>query len=154
MPSSPAATNAAQLPVFNISSQMRSMRIHKLENEASSSNASTVNDVGRSRRDVTCSQSERNRGTLLQPFEDVESTFNGKQRRPWCSEDFSVHSDKSQSSCCSSSPNDGAVSVYRTEAVDNNDISEIGSNMHLSTDDSCGNISPTPYDLVHTMCNC
>jgi len=38
--------------------------------------------------------------------------------------------------------------MYRTEAVDNNDISEIGSNMHLSTDDSCGNISPTPYDLV------
>ncbi|KAG2573942.1 hypothetical protein PVAP13_7KG286300 [Panicum virgatum] len=153
VPSSPAATNAAQLPVFNISSQMRSMMIHKLENEASSSNASTVNDVGRSRRDVSCSQSERTRGTLLQPFEDAESTFNGKQRRPWCSEDFSVHSDKSQSSCCSSSPNDGAVSVYRTEAVDNNDISEIGSNMHPSTDDSCGNISPTPHDKLKEALN-
>ena len=154
VPSSPATTNAAPLPVFDISSQMRSMMIHKLENEASSSNASTVNDVGRSRRDVSCSQSERTRGTLLQPFEDAESTFNGKPRSPWSSEDFLVHSDKSQSSCCSSSPNDGAVSVYRTEAVDNNDISEIGSNMHPSTDDSCGNISPTPYDLVRTMRNC
>ncbi|RLM73428.1 putative U-box domain protein kinase family [Panicum miliaceum] len=147
VPSSPAATNAAPLPVFNISSQMRSMMIHKLENEASSSNVSTVNDTGRSRRDVSCSQSETTRGTLVQPFEDAESTFDGKPRRPWSSEDFSIDSDRSQNSCCSPSPNNGPVSTYRTEAVDNNDISEVGSNMHLSTDDSYDNISPTPHDL-------
>ncbi|RLM65152.1 U-box domain-containing protein 33-like [Panicum miliaceum] len=147
LPSSPTATNTAPLPVFNISSQMRSIMIHKLENKASSSNVSTMNDMRRSRRDVPCSQSGRTGGTLPQPFEDAESTFNRKPRRPWSSEDFSVDSDRSQNSCCSSSPNDGPVSIYKTEAVDNNDISENGSNMHLSTDDSYDNISATPHEL-------
>ncbi|CAL5025998.1 unnamed protein product [Urochloa decumbens] len=134
--SSPAATNTAPPPEFNISSQMRSMMIQQLENEASSSNVSSMNDSRRSRRDVPCSPSEGTGVTVLQPLQDVESTFNGNQRRPWRSEDFSVHSDRSQNSgCCSPA------------AVGNDDISEVGSNMHLSTDDSHDRISPTPHDL-------
>ncbi|CAL5015475.1 unnamed protein product [Urochloa decumbens] len=135
--SSPAATNTAPPPEFNISSQMRSMMIQQLENEASSSNVSTMNDSRRSRRDVPCSPSEGTGVTVLQPLQDVESTFNGNQRRPWRSEDFSVHSDRSQNSgCCSPA------------AVGNDDISEVGSNMHLSTDDSHDRISPTPHALT------
>ncbi|CAM0148463.1 unnamed protein product [Urochloa decumbens] len=149
VPSSPAATNTAQLPVFNASSQMRSMMTHKLENGASSSNACTMNNSGRSTRDVSCSPSEKTGVTLLQPFQDVESTFNGKPRRPWSSEDFSVESDRSQNSGCCSSPNDGTVSISITAVVDKDDISEVGSsNMHLSTDDAYDHISPTPHDLL------
>lgn len=154
VPSSQAATNTAPLPVFDISSQMRSRIIHKSENKASSSNVSTVNDMGRLRRDVSCSLTEKTGGTLLQPFGDVESTSNGKSRRPWSSEDFSVDSGRSQNSGCSSSSDDGAASISGTEVVDNDDISEIGSNIYLSTKNSYDHISPTPHGLVCTMCYC
>lgn len=154
MPSSPAATNTAPLPVSNTSSQMRSMMTNKLENQASSSNVSTMNDMGISRRDVSCSLSERAGGTLLQQSEDAGSTFNGNPRRPWDSEDFSVDSDISQNSGCSSSPNNGPVGIPRTAVVDNNDISEVGSSMHLSTNNSCEHILPAPHDLVHIFCYC
>nr|CAB3485400.1 unnamed protein product [Digitaria exilis] len=147
VPSSPAATNTAPLPVSNTSSQMRSMMTNKLENQASSSNVSTMNDMGISRRDVSCSLSERAGGTLLQQSEDAGSTFNGNPRRPWDSEDFSVDSDISQNSGCSSSPNNGPVGIPRTAVVDNNDISEVGSSMHLSTNNSCEHILPAPHDL-------
>ncbi|CAN6249709.1 unnamed protein product [Urochloa humidicola] len=146
VPSSPVAINTAPLPVLNISSQMRAMMIQQLESEASSSNVSTTNDSGRSRRDVPCSPSEGT-GVVLQPFQDVKSTFNGKPRRSWSLEDFSVDSYRSQNSSCCSSPNDGVVNISITAAVSNDDISEVGSNIHLSTENSRDHISSTPHDL-------
>ena len=113
-----------------------------------------ANDMGGSRTDVPCSLSEKTGDTLLQSFEDVESTFNGKPRRPWSLEDFSVDSGRSQNSDPSSSPNDGTSSISRTAVVDDDDISEVGSNMHLSTDNSYDHISPTPHDLVCSVCYC
>jgi len=133
---------------------MRSMMIHDSNNKASGSNVSITNDMGGSRTDVPCSLSEKTGDTLLQSFEDVESTFNGKPRRPWSLEDFSVDSGRSQNSDPSSSPNDGTSSISRTAVVDDDDLSEVGSNMHLSTDNSYDHISPTPHDLVCSVCYC
>ncbi|XP_062185119.1 U-box domain-containing protein 33-like [Phragmites australis] len=143
---SPAATNTALLQAFSISSQMRSMMIHKLENEASSSNVSTMSDMGRSRTDVLCSPSQRTGGTLLQPFELVETDLVGKTRRPRSSEDFSVDSSRLHNSGCSYSPDDEA-SISGTAIVDNDDISEVGSDTHLSTHDSYDHISSASHDL-------
>lgn len=128
--------------------------IHNSKDKASSSNLSMANDMGESRTDVPCSLLENAGDTLLQSFEDVESTFNGKPRRLRSLEDFTVDSGRSQNSDSSCSPNDGAASISRTAVVDNDNISEVGSNMHLSTNNSYDHISPTPHDLVCTVCYC
>ncbi|KAL5675272.1 hypothetical protein ACJX0J_011403, partial [Zea mays] len=148
-PTVPSSQNTAPLPVFNISSQMRSMMIHNSKDKASSSNLSMANDMGESRTDVPCSLYENAGDTLLQSFEDVESTFKGKPRRLRSLEDFTVDSGRSQTQNSDSScpPNDGAASISRTAVVDNDNISEVASNMHLSTNNSYDHISPTPHDL-------
>ncbi|OEL13280.1 U-box domain-containing protein 33 [Dichanthelium oligosanthes] len=145
VPASPAATNTAPLPAFSISNQMRSLMIHQLDNEASSSNVSTMN-TGRSRTDKF-SPSQRTFGTLLQQCAHGEADFDGKTRRLRSLENFSMDSSRSQNSRRSSSPNEGAASISVRAVVDDDDTSEVGSSMHLSTDDSYDHISPTALDL-------
>ena len=84
------------------------------------------------------------------------NTGEAAESQPVAVEDkiFSVDSGRSQNSDPSSSPNDGTSSISRTAVVDDDDISEVGSNMHLSTDNSYDHISPTPHDLVCSVCYC
>eukprot|EP00267_Zea_mays_P057463 XP_023157499.1 U-box domain-containing protein 33 [Zea mays] len=90
-PTVPSSQNTAPLPVFNISSQMRSMMIHNSKDKASSSNLSMANDMGESRTDVPCSLYENAGDTLLQSFEDVESTFKEVKLHQICIFQLTIH---------------------------------------------------------------
>lgn len=81
--------------------------LHNLARDASSSRIAIAHVH------VPCSLYENAGDTLLQSFEDVESTFKGKPRRLRSLEDFTVDSGRSQTQNSDSScpPNDGAASI-------------------------------------------
>ncbi|TVU14915.1 hypothetical protein EJB05_38412, partial [Eragrostis curvula] len=147
VPSSPAASNTALLPAFSISSQMRSTMIHRLENEPSSSNVRIQSDLGRSRTDLIFSPSQRTGHTLLQAFKHLETGLDDKTRIPGSSENFSIDSSRSQNSGYGSSPNGDVASISGTAETVNDDIIEVGSATHLSTNNSHEHISSSSHQL-------
>ncbi|KAL6903842.1 hypothetical protein ACP4OV_004655 [Aristida adscensionis] len=152
MPQSPAGTNTALLPpAFSVSNQMSSMMIHISENEASSSNVSTMNDIWRSRTDILCSPSQRTGRTLLQSFEHAKPDFGVQTRRPLSPEDFLVDSSRSQNSDCSSSPDNYVASISETPIVDKDNVSEFGSEERLSAHGSYDRTSSASHDLNSLM---